>query len=68
MLRLLSSDYNNCWNMVCVSNIGNHALPVVGADMCKYLMNPWFLCTDRAYGPGIVIKSWQQEEHDFLSS
>ena len=23
MLRLLSSDYNNCWNMVFVSNIGN---------------------------------------------
>ena len=39
-----------------------------GVDLCKYLMKPWFLCTDRAYGPGIVIKSWQQEEHDFLSS
>ena len=23
MLRLLSSDFNNCWNMVFVSNIGN---------------------------------------------
>ena len=51
MLRLLSSDYSNCWNMVCVSNIGNHASPVVirlyqqlEHDLCQYHRKSCFAC------------------------
>ena len=50
MLRLLSSDYNNSWSMVCANMIGNHALPVViilsqqlEHGLCQYYRKPCFV-------------------------